>query len=81
MRVNTLSPNASKAEYMIIGHKWKTKVINTLRGLKLNNSEINWVSKPNLLGVTVDENLKWDKQFKSAKNKICGGDCFNKEVD
>ena len=73
MRVNKLSPNPSKTEYMIIGHHWKTKDVNLPNGLKLNDSEIKQVSKTKSLGVMVDENLKLDEQFKTVKNKICGG--------
>ena len=75
MRVNKLSPNLSKTEYLIIGQplEWKAKDVNILCGLKLNGSEIKRASKTNSLGVMVDENLKCDKQFKTVKNKICGG--------
>ena len=73
MRVNKLSPNPSKTEYMIVGHHRKTKDVNLPNGLKLNDSEIKQVSKTKSLGVMVDGNLKWDEQFKTAKNKIGGG--------
>ena len=73
LRVNKLSPNPSKTEYLIIGHPRKTKDVNIPNGLKLNDSEIKRVSKTKSLGVMVDENLKWDEQFKTVKNKICGG--------
>ncbi len=73
MRVNKLSPNPSKTEYLVIGHPRKTKAVNIPNGLKLNDSEIKRVSKTKSLGVMVDENLKWDEQFKTVKNKICGG--------
>ena len=63
----------SKTEYLIIGHPRKTKDVNIPNGLKLNDSEIKRVSKTKSLGVMVDENLKWDEQFKTVKNKICGG--------
>ena len=65
MRVNKLSPNPSKTEYLFIGHPRKTKAVNIPNGLKLNESEITRVSKTKSLGVMVDENLKWDEQFKT----------------
>ena len=42
-------------------------------GSKLNDSEIKQVPKIKSLRVMVDENLKWDEQFKTVKNKIYGG--------
>ena len=45
MRVNKLSPNPSKTEYLFIGHPRKTKAVNIPNGLKLNESEIKRVSK------------------------------------
>ena len=49
--------------------------------LKLNNSEIKQVSKAKSLGVEVDENLRWDEQFKTVKNKICRGLASLKELN
>ena len=73
LRVNKLSPNPSKTEYLIIGHPRKTKDVNIPNGLQLNDSDIKRVSKTKSLGVMVDENLRWDEQFKTVKNKIGGG--------
>ena len=44
MRVNQLSPNPSKTEYVIIGHP-RTKAVNIPNVLKLNDFEIKRVSK------------------------------------
>ena len=41
--------------------------------LELGNKEIKRVSNTKSLGVTVDEYLNWDEQFKSGKSKIGGG--------
>ena len=73
MRVNKLSPNPSKTEYMIIGHPMKAKGANAPTGLELDRKEIKRVSNTKSLGVMVDEYLNWDEQFKSVKSKICGG--------
>ena len=40
---------------------------------RLDDSEIKRVSRTKSIGVMVDENLNWDKQFKAVKNKIYGG--------
>ena len=39
----------------------------------LNDSLIKRVPKTKSLGVTIDENLKWDEHFNTVKGKICGG--------
>ena len=44
MRVNKLSPNPSKTEYMIIGHPMKAKGANSPTGLELGSKEIKRVS-------------------------------------
>ena len=73
MRVNKLSPNPSKTEYMIIGHLRKAKDKKTPIELTLSNKEIKRVSSTKSLGVIVDETLNWDDQCKIVKSKICGG--------
>ena len=57
IRVNKLSPNPSKTEYMIIGHPMKAKGKNAPTGLELDNKEIKRVFDTKLLGVMVDEYL------------------------
>ena len=54
MRVNKLSPNPSKTEYMIIGHPMKAKGANAPTGLELDSKEIKRVSNTKSLGVMVD---------------------------
>ena len=73
MRMNKLSPNPSKTEYMIIGHPMKAKGKNAPTGLELGSKEIKRISNAKSLGVMLDEYLNWDEQFKSVKSKICGG--------
>jgi hypothetical protein len=73
MRINKLSPNPAKTEYMVIGHSRKVNALNISSTLTLNGSDIKRVTKTKSLGVTVDENLKWDEQYKIVKGKICGG--------
>ena len=47
MRVNKLSPTPSKTEYLIIGHPREAKAVNRPNELKLNDSEIKELPKPN----------------------------------
>ena len=48
MRINKLSPNPQKTEFMIIGHQLSTKKPELPETLKLNGSEIKRVEKPNI---------------------------------
>ena len=47
MRVNKLSPTPSKTEYLIIGHPREAKAVNRPNELKLDDSEIKELPKPN----------------------------------
>ena len=57
MRVNKLSPNPKKNEFMIKGHPLKTKNLELPEVLKLINSDIKRVDKTKSIGVIVDEKL------------------------
>ena len=41
VRINKLSPNPAKTEYMIIGHPRRTKQLEISHALLLNGTEIN----------------------------------------
>jgi len=64
LRVNKLSANPHKKDFMVIGHQRRINEINNLPPLKLNDNEIKRVEKVKSLGVTVDEGLKWKDHFK-----------------
>ena len=73
MRVNKLSPNPKKTEFMVIGHPLKTKNLDLPEVLKLDNSDIKRVEKVKSLGVIVDEKLNWEEQFQRTKGKMSRG--------
>ena len=73
MRINKLSPNPAKTEYMTIGHPPRIKQLEISDALLLNGTEIKLVPKSKSLGVIIDESLTWDEQFKAVKSKVCGG--------
>ena len=73
MRINNLSPNTAKTEYMIIGHSRKLNTLNTSNPLTINGTDIKRVTKMKPLGIVVDENLSWDEQYKTLTGKIYGG--------
>ena len=73
MRLNKLSANPQKKEYMIIGHPRRTNKVEIHETLKLNGSDIKQVKKTKSLGVVVDERLNWEEQLKTVIRKVHGG--------
>ena len=73
MRVNKLTVNPNKTEFMFIGHPCRINKIETLAPLKLDDTEIKGVRKTKSLGVIVDKNLSWKEHFKSLKDKVTSG--------
>ena len=73
MRINKLSINPQKTEYMIIGHPRRTNKISSHEPLMLNGAEIKHVKETKSLGVIVDEGLNWSEQFRKVKGKVSGG--------
>ena len=59
MRINKLSINPQKTEYMIIGHPRRTNKISSHEPLMLNGAEIKRVKETKSLGILVDEGLNW----------------------
>ena len=73
MRINKLSINPQKTEYMIIGHPRRTNKILSHEPLMLNGAEIKHVKETKSLGIIVDEGLNWNEQYKKVKGKVSGG--------
>ena len=73
MRINKLTANPKKTEYMLIGHPRKVNKLDVSEPLILNNSEIERAKKTKSLGVIVDEGLNWEQHFKVVKGKVRGG--------
>ena len=73
MRVNKLSPNAKKTEFMVIGHPLKTKNLDLPQALTLDGSDIKKVEQVKSLGIIIDENLTWDEQYKRVTGKMSVG--------
>ena len=73
MKINKLSPNPAKTEYMIIGHSRKLNKLDNSNPLTINGTEIKRVTKKKSLGVVVDKSLSWDEQYKIVKGKIYRG--------
>ena len=73
MRINKLSANPKKTEYMIIGHPSKINKIEVHEPLRLNDSDIKRMTNTKSLGIIVDERLNWERQYKTVHNKSRGG--------
>ena len=57
LRVNKLSANPQKTEFMVIGHQCKVNEIKELPSLKLNDSKVKRVGKVKSLGVMLTKGL------------------------
>ena len=73
MRINKLSPNPQKTEFMIIKHPLKAKHPSLPESLVLNNHNIKKIRQTKSLGLIVDENLSWEAQFNRTMDKINSG--------
>ena len=73
MRINKLSSNPQKTEFMIIGHPLKAKHSSLPESLVLNNHNIKRVTQAKSLGLIVDENLSWEAQINRTMDKINSG--------
>ena len=69
MAANKLIVNKAKTSYLLLKPKGaKTKVIN--EKLKMGNAEIKQVNDARYLGVILDDNLNFKKQYETVKNKL-----------
>ena len=70
MRINKLSPNPAKTEYMTIGHPRRIKQLVISEALLLNGTEIKRVTKSMTLGVVIDESPTWTNNLKLSSLKF-----------
>ena len=73
MRINKLSIHPEKTEFMVIDHPRRQSKLPELQPFYLDNIRIKQVHKTKYLGLTVDDKLSWNEQYKSAKGKVAGG--------
>ena len=73
MRINKLSLNPTKTEYMILDHPRRRKNRGLLPQVFMNREKIKQVDKTKYLGVIVDDTLSWEEQYESVKKKVAGG--------
>ena len=73
MRINKLSLNPTKTEYMIIDHPRRRKNRELLPQVVINREKFTQVDRTKYLGVIVDDTLGWEEQYESVKKKVAGG--------
>ena len=72
LRQNKLSLNVTKCEYMLLGSNKQLGKISEIDDLKVGKDEIKRVRKTRYLGLTIDETLSWNQQYKIVKGKVKG---------
>ena len=73
MRINKMSANPMKTEYMIIGHPSRINEIIEIAKFKMNGTEIKRTQNVKSLGIIIDEKLNWNDHFKLLKGKVAAG--------
>ena len=73
MGMNKLSIHPEKTEFMVIEHPRSQSKLPAQQPFYLDNIRIKQVHKTKYLGLTVDDKLSWDEQYKSVKGKVAGG--------
>ena len=73
MRMNKFSIHPEKTVFIVINHPRRQNTLPELSPFYLNNIRIKQVYKTKYLGLTVDDSLNWNEQYKSVKGKVVGG--------
>ena len=75
LRVNKLSLNITKTEYMVIGSRQRLRAITDGQSIELSieGKEISRVKEAKSLGMVIDDSLSWNKHAEETCKKIsCG---------
>ena len=70
MRINKVSIHPEKIEFMVTDHPRRQSKLPELPPFYLDHSRIKQAHKTKYVGLTVDDKLCWDKQYKSVKGKV-----------
>ena len=70
---NKLSLNIAKTEYILIGSRPKISSIDVQPTVKIDTPPIKRVKCTKLLGVEIDEHLKWEKHVDHIASKVSSG--------
>ena len=69
MRMNMLIINPEKTEFMVIDRPRSQIKLPKLPPFYVDNVRIKQVHKTKYLGLSVDDKLSWNEQYKSVKGK------------
>ena len=70
LSLNKLSLNIAKTEYILIGSRPKICSIDVRPTVKIDTRPIKRVKCTKLLGVEIDEHLKWEKHVDHIASKV-----------
>ena len=71
LRVNKLSLNIAKTEFMIIGSRQRLNVnVDGQINITINDQPIKKVNETETLGMTIDQHLTWSKHVEEKSKKI-----------
>ena len=75
LKVNKLSLNVAKTEFMIVGSRQKLDAVadNHCINLKIEGKIIKRVDHAKSLGLYIDKNLSWSKHIEEISKKISSG--------
>ena len=73
MWMNKLSIYPEKTVFMVTNYPRRQNNLPEPPTFYLNNTRIKQVHKTKYLGLTVDDSLNWNEQYKSVKGKVVGG--------
>ena len=73
LRQNNISLIVTKCEFVFLGNSTQLGKISEVGDLKVGEDEIKRVRKTKYLGLTIDETLSWNEQYKIVKGKLKRG--------
>ena len=73
LSLNKLSLNIAKTEYILIASRHMINKMDVLPTVKINNQHIKRVKCTKVLGVQLDEHLKWTQHIEYIVKKISSG--------
>ena len=73
LRPNKIGLDVTKCEFIFLGNSKQLGKISEIGDLMVGEDEIKRVRKTKHLGLTIDETLSWNQQYKIVKGKLKGG--------
>ena len=70
---NKLTLNVGKTEYMIIGTRQKLKNFSSEMNINISGKNLTQVVSKKVLGIIIDDQLRWDEQIDNISNKVSQG--------